>query len=48
VNQVWCALLGVDPPAGPGVWTSAFSLAVVILLLVLVIERRLRPVEIVS
>jgi ABC-2 type transport system permease protein len=48
VNQVWCALLGVEPPAGPGAGASALALAVMILLLVLVIERRLRPVEIVS
>jgi hypothetical protein len=48
VNQVWCALLGVEPPVGPGAWASAWALAAMILLLVLVIERRLRPVEIVS
>jgi ABC-2 type transport system permease protein len=48
VNQVWCALLGVKPPDGPGAWTSALALAVLMLLLVAVIERRLRPVEIVS
>jgi ABC-2 type transport system permease protein len=48
VNQVWCALLGVDPPEGPGAASSAFALAVLVLLLSLVIERRLRPVEVVS
>ncbi len=48
VNQVWCALLGVDPPVGPGAGASAAALGVVIVLLVLVIERKLRPVEIVS
>ena len=48
VNQVWCALLGVDPPGGPGAGASALALAALILLLVLVIERKLRPVEIVS
>jgi len=48
VNRVWCALLGVDPPRGPGTWASAAALAMVILLLVVVIERKLRPVEIVS
>jgi len=48
VHQVWCALLGVEPPAGPGAGASAWSLAVMILLLVLVIERKLRPVEVVS
>src|SRR5262245_18093097 len=44
VNQVWCALLGVTPPDGPGAMASAISLAAMALLLVLVIERKLRPV----
>ena len=48
VNQVWCALLGVEPPAGPGAGASALALAIMVLLLALVIERKLRPVEIVS
>ena len=48
VNQVWCALLGVEPPAGPGAGASALALAVIMLLLAAVIERKLRPVEIVS
>jgi ABC-2 type transport system permease protein len=48
VNQVWCALLGVAPPAGPGARASAVALAALILLLALVIERKLRPVEVVS
>jgi len=48
VNQVWCVLLGVAPPEGPGAGASVLALATTILLLVVVIERRLRPVEIVS
>jgi len=48
VNQVWCALLGVELPRGPGAAASAAALAVTTILLVLVIERKLRPVEIVS
>ena len=48
VNQVWCALLGVTPPEGPGAGASACALAVLMLLLVVVIERKLRPVEVVS
>jgi hypothetical protein len=48
VNRVWCALLGVDAPRGPGAAASAFALIVMVLLLVAVIERKLRPVEIVS
>jgi hypothetical protein len=48
VNQVWSALLGVKPLEGPGAGASAWALAVMVLLLALVIERKLRPVEIVS
>ncbi len=48
VNRVWCALLGVEAPNGPGAGASASALAVTIVLLALVIERKLRPVEIVS
>jgi ABC-2 type transport system permease protein len=47
VNQVWRALLGVDPVDGPGAWASMLALTAFILLLVLVIERKLRPVEVV-
>jgi hypothetical protein len=48
VNRVWCALLGVDAPRGPGAAASAWALAVMVVLLVAVIERKLRPVEVVS
>jgi ABC-2 type transport system permease protein len=47
VNRVWCTLLGVDPPEGPGTGPSMLALASFVLLLVLVIERKLRPVEVV-
>src|ERR687892_1561158 len=46
VNRVWCALLGVDAPRGPGAAASAWALAVMVLLLVTVIGRKLRPVEV--
>ena len=48
VNQVWCALLGVAPPEGPSARASALALTTMVLLLVVVIERKLRPVEVVS
>jgi hypothetical protein len=48
VNRVWCALLGVDPPEGPGAGASLLALSALVLLLVLVIERKLRPVEVVK
>jgi len=47
VNRVWCTLLGVDPPDGPGAGASMLSLTMFVLLLVVVIERKLRPVEVV-
>ena len=47
VNRVWATLLGVDPLDGPGAVASMLALATYILLLVLVIERKLRPVEVV-
>ena len=47
VNRVWCTLLGVDPPEGPGTGASILALVTFVVLLVLVIERRLRPVEVV-
>jgi ABC-2 type transport system permease protein len=48
VNQVWYALLGLPPVEGPSPGASAWALAVMILLLAVVIERKLRPVEVVS
>jgi ABC-2 type transport system permease protein len=47
VNRVWCSLLGVDPPAGPDALTSVLSLAGFVVVLIVVIERKLRPVEVV-
>ena len=47
VNRVWRGMLGVDSPEGPGAGASIVALAVFILLLVVVIERKLRPVEVV-
>jgi ABC-2 type transport system permease protein len=46
--RLWCAMLGVEAPAGPGAGACAVVLAGLILLLVLVLERKLRPVEVIS
>ena len=48
VNQIWRRLLGVELLEGPGASASALALVVMAALLVLVIERKLRPVEVVS
>ena len=47
VNRVWCTLLGVEPPRGPGAGASLLALATFVVLLIAVIERKLRPVEVV-
>ncbi len=48
VYQIWTALLGVEPLAGPGPAVCLLALAVLAAVLVLVLERKLRPVEVVS
>jgi len=48
VNCIWCTLLSVDPPDGPGAAACALVLASIILLLALVLERKLRPVEVIT
>jgi ABC-2 type transport system permease protein len=47
-RRVWYALLDVDPPAGPGALECLSVLAVIMLLLILLLERKLRPVEVIS
>jgi len=47
-QRLWYAMLGIEPPAGPGVAVCIIMTLVVILLLTLVLERKLRPVEVVS
>jgi ABC-2 type transport system permease protein len=48
VNRVWCAMLGVEPPKGPGVEECAAVLAALLLVLTLLLARKLRPVEVIS
>ncbi len=45
--RVWCSLLGVEPAANLGLVESVVALVVMTLLLVLVLERKLRAVEVV-
>jgi len=47
VNRLWFALLSVDPPDGPGVVACVSVLAGITLFLALVLERKLRPVEVI-
>ncbi len=48
MDQVWRAMLGIDPAPGPGTTTCVIALALMVLVLIAVIERRLRPVQVVS
>lgn len=48
MNQVWRAMLGADPLAGPSAWQCLGAMAIIVLLLGFVLERRLRPVRVVS
>jgi ABC-2 type transport system permease protein len=48
IQRLWYALLGLTPPAGPGVVACIIMTLLFMLLLVLILERRLRPVEVVS
>lgn len=47
-RRLWYAMLNVAPPAGPSEWDCALALAGFIILLLLVLGRKLRPVEVIS
>lgn len=46
--RVWSAMLGVEAGEGPGVWACAAALLAFGGLLSLVLEKKLRPVEVIS
>jgi ABC-2 type transport system permease protein len=48
VNQIWRYLLGMEPFPGPDAWQCAICVAFMVGLLILVLQRKLRPVEVVS
>jgi ABC-2 type transport system permease protein len=48
IYRIWCGMLEVEPPEGPGILACSLALSAIILLLVVVLERKLRPVEVVS
>jgi ABC-2 type transport system permease protein len=45
---VWCWMLEVDPPRGLGASECAFALVCLAGLLLVILERKLRPVEVIS
>lgn len=48
MNQIWRAMLGADPIPGPGAMQCLLAMGLIVLLLLVVLERRLRPVQVVS
>ena len=48
MNRLWSVMLGVELKPGPGALECAVSLGVMALLLCWILERKLRPVEVVS
>jgi ABC-2 type transport system permease protein len=48
MNRIWSVMLGVELTSGPGVLECAVSLSVMTLVLCWILERKLRPVEVVS
>jgi ABC-2 type transport system permease protein len=47
-HRLWYSLLSLEAPAGPGIATSIFAISIILLILILVLERKLRPVEVIS
>jgi len=48
MNQIWSAMLGAEPIPGPGAMTCLIVVVLMAALLLLVLERKLRPVQVVS
>ncbi len=48
MNQVWLSMLGDDPLPGPDATQCLIALGVMVVVLLFILERRLRPVQVVS
>jgi ABC-2 type transport system permease protein len=48
MNQIWRAMLGAEPIAGPGATECAIVVGAMTLFLLAILRRKLRPVEVVS
>jgi hypothetical protein len=48
MNQIWRAMLGLEAMRGPGAWECALCVGLMVLVLAMVLQRKLRPVEVVS
>lgn len=47
-RRIWYALLNMEAPTGPSVQACGLTLSIILLLLILILERKIRPVEVVS
>jgi ABC-2 type transport system permease protein len=47
-GRLWYAMLGIEPPDGPGISVCASIIAALIILLALILLRKLRPIEVIS
>jgi ABC-2 type transport system permease protein len=45
---IWSAMLGVEAPSGPTAWECVSVLAGLVVVLAMILERKLRPVEVIS
>ena len=45
---IWSAMLGVEVPSGPTPWECVSVLAALVVVLAMILERKLRPVEVIS
>jgi ABC-2 type transport system permease protein len=48
MNQIWRSMLGAEPLAGPDAYQCSIVILLMTLLLLAVLQRKLRPVEVVS
>jgi len=48
VERIVRALIGTETPEGPGAAAAVFAYLVIVVLLIFILERKLRPVEVVS
>lgn len=48
MNQIWRSMLGAEALPGPGALQSLMAIGLMVALLLLVLERKLRPVQVVS
>jgi hypothetical protein len=48
MSQIYRSMLGAEPSAGPDAFECLFAVGVMAALLLVILQRKLRPVEVVS